>query len=407
MCASGFASARDHSCTRCSDRFRAVATGILNAALATISLFAVLYSCYGDRVRDSFRKKLGAIRLRNRNRTRELRRSTRGYKSTDEASIDGRCSKQGTGQHDESECSESPSNDAGANIPRLPLDGPDNADQYFATALSSTQHLSGSVTSSTAEQSEIDRLGSEAVQSIFIKFRIMIVTLQIQCNFVSVYIRIRYPPLYLKFIGLLTALNFNIALLLSWGCFIRTTFYHELLFMTPAPIGFVATLGVAYCSISRKDHKVSIVRLGLYFLYFVFPAVSTTIFRTFLCDADFDRNRRYLVADYSQDCDSQLHRRYESYAYLGVFVYPLGIPVLFLVVLFQKRGLIDKAHSDPVRTSTDMGEMGDTEGAALRSTNRQVESMLQRRPSLENVRDVDPSLDSIRFLFAAYEPQYW
>eukprot|EP00966_Prymnesium_polylepis_P269864 6234160-Prymnesium_polylepis.1 len=87
------------------------------------------------------------------------------------------------------------------------------------------------------------------------------------------------------------------------------------------------------------------VTLGLTFL--VVPSTSTRIFRAFLCETfqyDEDTKRRYLYADLTLSCDSDEYRNTQATAFAMLALWPVGIPLLYAVLLWASR--------DALRTGT-------------------------------------------------------
>jgi hypothetical protein len=73
------------------------------------------------------------------------------------------------------------------------------------------------------------------------------------------------------------------------------------------------------------------------------PSVATRIFRSFLCDAvEYDPSdvRRYLRDDLDLSCDSQEHDATEWWAAVMLLIWPVGIPVLYLVLLYASRAAL-------------------------------------------------------------------
>eukprot|EP00966_Prymnesium_polylepis_P129786 3001413-Prymnesium_polylepis.1 len=78
--------------------------------------------------------------------------------------------------------------------------------------------------------------------------------------------------------------------------------------------------------------------LGLTFL--VLPSTSTRIFRTFLCeriDYGNDEVRHYLSADLATSCDTDEYQTTRIIGFAFVAVWPMGIPVLYAVLLWANR----------------------------------------------------------------------
>ena len=72
--------------------------------------------------------------------------------------------------------------------------------------------------------------------------------------------------------------------------------------------------------------------VGTYFLY---PSVCATIFTSFNC-ATVD-GVRYLIADYSIDCDADEHVAADQFAYFMIAAFAVGLPALYMCLLVAAR----------------------------------------------------------------------
>jgi len=76
-----------------------------------------------------------------------------------------------------------------------------------------------------------------------------------------------------------------------------------------------------------------------------FPMVSSAAFRAFSCE-DFDDGRgggevsSYLRADYAVRCGGAEHARAKSLAWLGIAIYPCGVSLCYVFLLFGERTAI-------------------------------------------------------------------
>ena len=151
---------------------------------------------------------------------------------------------------------------------------------------------------------------------------------------------------------------------------------------------------------SRSDHyddakrkarsKNKIFEAFLAMTFAVLPSVSVKIFSTFAChDIENGEYGSFLKVDYSIDCKAPGRSLYLAWACLMILVYPLGVPLMYFVLLWRKRHKLDP------------GQM------ALENENSQ-EDALQKALSLrEKYEEEDPSLKSLSFLYSAYEPRMW
>jgi len=188
-------------------------------------------------------------------------------------------------------------------------------------------------------------------------------------------LNVRYPPAFEKFARLVSKFaNLDALNLTKLGCLMQTNFYHKLLLSTIAPIGVSMIIFVftRLMMINAKDHEHKMhvidgsVAIFLSLTYMVFASVSTTIFDTFNCKTFGDDENEYMMSDQSVDCGTSEHMLYQTYAGVMMFVYPIGIPVLYFVLLYKNR---EKLHT--------------------------------------NDRDDDEGLHHIAFLWDCYEPQLW
>ena len=87
--------------------------------------------------------------------------------------------------------------------------------------------------------------------------------------------------------------------------------------------------------------------------FLVFPAVSSIAFRAWDCvyfDKDTELERSFLRSDLRIECETPAHDDILRLAYLGIVLYPVFIPLAYLLLLFSARGAIVKDR--PTRLST-------------------------------------------------------
>lgn len=85
--------------------------------------------------------------------------------------------------------------------------------------------------------------------------------------------------------------------------------------------------------------------------FLVYSSVSSAVFQTFACET-LDEIE-YLRADYRIRCTDAKHKAFQVYAGVMIIVYPLGIPLLYANLLFQRRAVLadagaDKAAAQPI-----------------------------------------------------------
>ncbi|GMH79530.1 hypothetical protein TL16_g08175 [Triparma laevis f. inornata] len=92
--------------------------------------------------------------------------------------------------------------------------------------------------------------------------------------------------------------------------------------------------------LTKKAIRNNCVEVFLAMTFLVFASVSKTIFDAFNCSSYGDDPEEYLFADMSIDCSDMNHKLAQKYACIMMLVYPLGIPLLYAVLLFQRRNEI-------------------------------------------------------------------
>ena len=112
---------------------------------------------------------------------------------------------------------------------------------------------------------------------------------------------------------------------------------------------------------------------ALIIIYAVFPVCAAIVFNTFMTES-FDDGTERLLYDFSVQVSDAHYDLMLKYAICMVAVYPVGIPLLFAVILFRNR-------------------------RALRDESREVDGEL--------VRDSKGSLDQVAVLFDVYKPRKW
>lgn len=156
---------------------------------------------------------------------------------------------------------------------------------------------------------------------------------------------VTFPDAYQNLLNWLEMMNFDVGFALSSGGCFNIRYDHRLLAITLGPIVFTALLGVTYRvgwyrnrlsseALQKVRGKHSTVFLWMTFM--VYSTASSIVFKAFSCEK-LEDGVKYLRADYRIDCDSNKHKSMQLYAGLMIFVYPLGIPLLYAAVLFWGR----------------------------------------------------------------------
>ncbi|CAN0459726.1 unnamed protein product, partial [Hapterophycus canaliculatus] len=158
-------------------------------------------------------------------------------------------------------------------------------------------------------------------------------------------------------LNVIDVVNFDLGSALTAGCLWSNMDFHDWLFAsTLGPLAVVGVLAVTYrIAILRNGaaghsvladnirHKHQTALLLLTFL--VYSSVSSMVFKTFACET-LEDDVEYLRADYRINCADPKHKAIQVYASIMIFVYPVGIPLLYAILLFQRRGVLSDADAD-------------------------------------------------------------
>lgn len=166
---------------------------------------------------------------------------------------------------------------------------------------------------------------------------------------------ITYPGVYQTFLSGLDIINLDVGFVISAACLWSDIDFHDrLLAGTIWPLVILGLLASTYAVALRRNSADSDVRdeirhkhlsAVLFLLFFVYSSVSSTVFRMFACDS-LEDGEEYLRADYRIRCTDEKHRALQIYAGFMIAVYPVGIPLLFGVLLYRHRGVLSDSRAD-------------------------------------------------------------
>ena len=162
-----------------------------------------------------------------------------------------------------------------------------------------------------------------------------------------------YADSYERFLAIVGMSNLDLARFLAAGCLISTDFYDRLMISTMGPIAVLVVLACTYAlaiwrnSDSGGGSRAVIIQkhasIALLVAFLIYGSVSATVFDTFACE-DLEDGGLYLRVDYRIRCDTDKHRLFQVYAAFMIFLYPVGIPVMFAGLLYFHRGaLMDRS----------------------------------------------------------------
>ncbi|CAN0406723.1 unnamed protein product, partial [Laminaria digitata] len=164
---------------------------------------------------------------------------------------------------------------------------------------------------------------------------------------------VTYPGVYLTFLSQLGIINLDIGFVMClWSGF---DFHDRLIADTILPLTILGILGMTYAIALRRDstaddclrERIRNKHLSavLFLLFFVYSSVSSTAFGMFACNS-LDDGEEYLRADYRILCMNAKHRALQVYAAIMIAVYPVGTPLLFVVVMYRHRVVLSVFWAD-------------------------------------------------------------
>ena len=150
-----------------------------------------------------------------------------------------------------------------------------------------------------------------------VKIKILISFYQVFVGVTPVF-DIDFPPEFKQLLSYLGLLELNLFSITPLSCLFGYNYHFNLLFSTLWPAAACGTLMLLSAQARRRARRrhgpdaISDVAegwsdLAFLLLFLIYPSVSSTIFRTFLC-VTLDDGSRYLRLDFSIDCDSREHQ---------------------------------------------------------------------------------------------------
>jgi len=221
----------------------------------------------------------------------------------------------------------------------------------------------------------------EKLFSLQTKFKILVTFFQI----ISAYdwvLDVNFPSVFSNFLSFFSALNLSVNLI-PLECFFEVNYLSTLMVATISPLifslflGFVYFMSVRFAANDSERVKTQSYYFSLFLIisFLVFPGVSTGIFRSFQCH-EVGNGESYLRVDYSIDCNGDFYNNLLlPYAGLMILLYPLGIPLMYFLLLWGVRDELDP-YPDDLRKS-------------------------------QVTRAHDPDLRHLTFLFLTYRPKSW
>ena len=183
---------------------------------------------------------------------------------------------------------------------------------------------------------------TEKAGRIFRKMRILYIYFQLISGFTWIFGSEIYPDNFMQATVPAQFLSFDFVKAFPINCIFRNQDYFDLVAeITIPPILVCAVLLILHKK--RKDKScVAWLQAFLLVLFCILPPCSSKIFsaldcRTYKGYEDDDDTVKFLRVDYQIECTSERYRSLIILTSVMIFVYPIGIPCLFAILLWRAR----------------------------------------------------------------------
>jgi len=183
---------------------------------------------------------------------------------------------------------------------------------------------------------KIASLASQAAV-IMPKIKIIISMMQVQEGLVPTF-DITLPDMFMNFLATISIWQFNVPL----DCFFPVNFHHTLIYRTSTPL--VAIVVLAIVMVLARSLRDKMLNWIFFIIFLFYPGCSAIIFRSFSCRL-FDDGSRYLKTDLTINCDSEMHQNVLVYSVIMFFIWPVGVPTLYGVMVWKFRRPLRRFHA--------------------------------------------------------------
>jgi hypothetical protein len=167
------------------------------------------------------------------------------------------------------------------------------------------------------------------------KLKIMIAFCQLVSS-MGFNIGVNIPDHYTSVLSVLSFSGLDFFDVMPLDCLVETNYYSHVVVNTAGPIFIVLVLMMLRCCFRRTGGNVFF-SLILLLLYLVLPSSSSSILRVYKCDHFPDTDEWFLASDYRISCEGGARTGWLVYTGLMMAIFPIGIPVVFAVLLYTER----------------------------------------------------------------------
>ena len=273
------------------------------------------------------------------------------------------------------------------------------------------------------------RIFDSLVARVGKKLRILISFFQILTQ-LGLTFSIAYPRFFSDILDAVGSINLSVGAL-PFACLypFGATYYFDLLMKTLVP--FILILVLVLCSQILRRIPASPTPSGrqplVYFLadtfdnlwffivFLTYPSISSTIINFFVpldLNGPGEDGVRLLYADVSIDMSSPTYQHYRAYAIIMMIIFPIGVPLLYVIMLFRARHelrllcKVEQTHQVDLKIAlvgASTLHSADERDAGIKAAWESYEAKMEK---LEEMRDALPN--TVKKLIAGYEFRiYW
>lgn len=280
-------------------------------------------------------------------------------------------------------------------------------------------------------QIEDDEGDDDKPSAFSARFKIVVSTAQIMIN-APLSININLSSLMQKIREIFQIFNINIFSFVPLACYYPFTFLDAMFYSTLIPIVVVILIMAIYqyqVWVATRSIRLSSKHLGvkkhlfnryftlfLIFTYIILPQLTSTICQSLVCidvdegnESSLPPSERYRLAqDLSISCSTMYYQRMRLWAIVMVIVYPVGIPALYIYLMYRYRS--ELSNRQVLRR---LARLQDSPNLTSRRLNHSYDQYKQLLPTTqEEALQPDKSspnsiIAGFAFIYLSYKPQYF
>lgn len=266
---------------------------------------------------------------------------------------------------------------------------------------------------------------AEAASSLVTQAKILVGLLQIVTELPET-LDLVYPSLFATILSALRILMDPLSAVIELfrlECVRRLGLYARFVLIMALPLAFISVIRVLRCiadARAKRDNASELVAnkrkaanssrqsYHTFFTFFLlYPLLSRTVFHVFSCQqlVEGESGESWHIDDFTVDCNSSTHVFVEIVAAVFMFIYPIGIPLTFFVLLWRD----EKQHE----SQQEQGNVyASTTGAKLARgtdgrTSRPYEKAIQRAGASAVAQTAVTRDSSFEFLRKEYRDEYY